>query len=45
VPIIACVEDPLTIEEIVAYLEKTGALTEVYRLPPYRVPLQVDLHD
>jgi hypothetical protein len=30
VRIIACIEDPLAIEEIVAYLDKTGALTEVY---------------
>jgi hypothetical protein len=45
VRIIACIEDPLAIEEIVAYLDKTGALTEVYRLPPCRAKLQVDLFD
>jgi hypothetical protein len=45
VRIIWCIEDPLTIEELVAYLDKPGALTEIYRLPPCRVPLQVNLFD
>jgi len=45
VRIIACIEDPLVIEKILAHLDKQDAPTELSRLPETRAPPQADLFD
>jgi hypothetical protein len=45
VRIIACIEDPLVIEKILAHLDKQDAPTELSRLPETRAPPQAGLFD
>jgi hypothetical protein len=45
VKIIACIEDPVVIEQILTHLERKEASTATPHLPPCRAPPQARLFD